>query len=112
MASIRKRTWASNGRERSAWVVDYVDAAGKRRLKTFAAKKAAGAWLLKVAAEVTAGTHTPDRGSLTVGEAGRRWLLRGEIERLEPATLRYYRIHLDCHIAPALGALRLSKLST
>jgi hypothetical protein len=36
MASIRKREWTSRGQARSAWVVDYVDQGGKRRLKTFA----------------------------------------------------------------------------
>jgi hypothetical protein len=38
MASIRKRVWTSRGIERSAWVVDYFDQRGKRRLKTFATK--------------------------------------------------------------------------
>jgi Endodeoxyribonuclease RusA len=34
--SVRKRTWASSGGARSeAWVVDFRDADGKRRLKTF-----------------------------------------------------------------------------
>ena len=37
--SIRKRAWKSNGAEKSAWCVDYVDQHGKRRLKTFALKK-------------------------------------------------------------------------
>src|SRR5688500_13851346 len=112
MASVRKRTWNSAGRERTAWVVDYTDSAGKRRLKTFKTKKEADGWLLKAAAEVAAGTHTPDRGSVTVKDAGERWIKRGEVERLEPTTVRYYRMHLNHHIAPALGAVRLSKLST
>jgi len=34
--SIRKRTWTSpKGEQKEAWVVDYVDQGGKRRLKTF-----------------------------------------------------------------------------
>ncbi len=33
--SIRKSTWRSAKGERSAWVVDYKDQQGKRRLKTF-----------------------------------------------------------------------------
>jgi hypothetical protein len=36
--SLRKRVWGANG-DRTAWVVDFTDASGKRRLKTFAAKK-------------------------------------------------------------------------
>jgi integrase len=42
--SIRKRTWKSNGSEKTAWCVDYVDQSGKRRLKTFTLKKDAEAW--------------------------------------------------------------------
>jgi integrase len=38
--SIHKRTWKNaEGLEQTAWVVDYVDQAGKRRLKTFERKK-------------------------------------------------------------------------
>ncbi len=37
--SIRKRSWESGGKFHEAWVVDFKDASGKRRLKTFAAKK-------------------------------------------------------------------------
>ena len=60
MASIRKRTWTSGGEIRSAWVCDYVDQKGKRRLKTFKAKKAADAWLVQARGEVARGVHTPN----------------------------------------------------
>jgi hypothetical protein len=34
--SVRKRTWkTAAGEERQAWIVDYADQAGQRRLKTF-----------------------------------------------------------------------------
>jgi hypothetical protein len=37
--SVRKRTWiAPEGEEKTAWVVDYVDQGGRRRLKTFERK--------------------------------------------------------------------------
>src|SRR6185436_20054170 len=39
--AIRQRTWAWKGRERTAWIVDYSDAKGKRRLKIFRTKRAA-----------------------------------------------------------------------
>jgi integrase len=40
--SVRKRAWVtSKGVEKEAWIVDYVDQARRRRLKTFAKKKAA-----------------------------------------------------------------------
>ena len=34
-----------------------------------------------------------------------------EVEGLEPHTLRQYQSHVDRHIVPALGAIRLSKLT-
>ena len=33
MASVRKRTWTTGGKVKTAWVVDYFDQHGKRRLK-------------------------------------------------------------------------------
>jgi integrase len=47
--SIRKRTWKSNGSEQTAWVVDYVDQSGKRRLRTFATKREADTWAVSAA---------------------------------------------------------------
>jgi hypothetical protein len=41
LLSVRKRFWVSNGITREAWVANFTDARGKRRLKTFAAKKEA-----------------------------------------------------------------------
>jgi integrase len=43
--SVRKREWATTqGEQREAWIVDYFDAGGTRRLKTFKRKKEADAW--------------------------------------------------------------------
>ncbi|HEX2525289.1 MAG TPA: tyrosine-type recombinase/integrase [Geminicoccus sp.] len=111
MASIRKRTWKTDGRERAAWVVDYVDAAGRRRLKTFQTKKAADAWSVQAQHQVASGTHTPESGSLTVEAAGKLWIKRCELDGLEASTLRQYQGHLDHHIFPALGSVKLSRLN-
>lgn len=111
MASTRKRTWTSNGRERAAWVVDYLDGAGKRRLKSFATKKAADAWSVQALHQVASGTHTPERSSATVATAARAWIRRCEVERLESSTLRQYQSHIATHIIPTLGDIRLPKLS-
>ena len=45
--AIRQRKWTWKGKEKSAWVVDYFDAKGKRRLKTFKTKRAADDWRSK-----------------------------------------------------------------
>ena len=112
MASIRKRTWITpDGTERQAWQCDYRDAAGKRRSKQFARKKDADAFATKAGYEVSQGVHTPDRESITVEQAGKNWLARGEREDLEPSTLAMYDQHLRLHIVPFLGAKRLNQLT-
>jgi hypothetical protein len=59
--SIRKRSWTTaRGEQKEAWVVDYADTAGKRRLKTFQRKKDADAWWRKTGNEIDEGVHTPD----------------------------------------------------
>ncbi len=112
MASVRKRIWTSKGRLHSAWVCDYADAEGKRRLKTFETKKKADAWLVQAGHQIANGTHTPDREAVTVAAAGAAWLRRCEAERLEASTLRQYDGHLKHHIGPALGSVKLSRLTT
>src|SRR5580700_4862415 len=73
--SVRKRTWkTAAGEERHAWIVDYADQAGKRRMKTFRLKKAADAFETRSRFEITQGTHTPDSASITVAEAAVEWL--------------------------------------
>jgi integrase len=110
--SIRKRKWkSSDGVEKEAWVVDYVDQAGKRRLKTFARKKSADSFDTTAKSEVRAGIHTPDSASITVGEAGDRWLTACENAGLERTTVDAYRSHVDLHIKPFLGSRKLSQLT-
>src|SRR5579872_6317241 len=108
MASIRKRTWRSGGEDKTAWIADYFDQAGKRHIKTFATKKGADAWLVTARGEVAEGTHTPENASITVKEAGALWIETGELENLERSTLRQYRNHVDLHINPAIGATKLA----
>src|SRR6202046_423118 len=110
--SVRKRAWTtSKGVEKEAWVVDYVDQAGKRHLKTFAKKKAADNFEATANVEIRAGIHTADSASITVAEAGKLWLETGDRAGLERATLDAYRQHLRLHIEPYLGKVKLSQLS-
>jgi integrase len=112
MASIRKRTWTTAGETRTAWVADYNDQGGKRHLKTFPTRKAADAWLIAARADVQRGTHTADSGSITVAKAGELWVDRGALDELERSTIGQRRAHVDLHINPLIGALRLARLST
>jgi integrase len=114
--SIRKRTWkTAKGETKEAWVVDYVDQAGKRRLKTFAKKKLADAYHSRANVEVSQGVHTPDSASVTVAEAADRWIAsceaRESARRLERSTIDSYRSHVKFHILPFLGRVKLSQLS-
>jgi integrase len=110
--SIRKRTWKSHGAEQTAWVVDYVDQLGKRRLKTFQTKKEADAWAVTARHEVSQGTHTAASASITVTEATELWINHCEAEGLEFGTIKQRRQHLNLHIAPFIGREKLSSLST
>jgi integrase len=110
--SVRKRIWkTSEGAEKEAWVVDYVDQAGKRRLKTFTKKKAADNYAATANVEIRAGVHTADSASITISEAGKLWIETGEARGLERATTAAYRQHLRLHIEPYLGNVKLSQLS-
>jgi integrase len=111
MATVRKRTWGAGTETKTAWIADYLDQDGKRRLKTFRTKKAADAWLVQARSQVAAGTHTPDSTSITVAEAAALWIKRGELERLERSTLDKYRNHVTLHINPAIGTTKLARLS-
>jgi integrase len=111
VASVRKRTWKTGSQVRTAWVADYFDQAGKRRLKTFATRKAADSWLVAARHEISHGIHTPASTSITVAEAGDLWIEQGETDGLERSTLRQRRQHLDLHIRPLIGAVRLADLS-
>ena len=112
MASIRKRVWKTKGVEKTAWVVDYADQAGKRRLKTFSTKKEADAWAVQARHEVSQGTHTPASISVTVAEAFDRWIERCDAEGLEHGTIVQRRQHLNLHVAPFIGREKLSTLTT
>jgi integrase len=110
--SVRKRAWkTSKGETKEAWVVDYVDQGGTRRLKTFAKKKAADNFEATANVEIRAGIHTADSASITIAEAGKLWLETGERAGLERSTLAAYQQHLKLHIEPYLGKVKLSQLS-
>ncbi|MGN6143428.1 MAG: tyrosine-type recombinase/integrase [Mesorhizobium sp.] len=110
--SIRKRTWTTGqGEERTAWVVDYVDTKGTRRLKTFAKKKDADQFEATAKVEVREGVHVADSASATIKEAGAFWMATAKATGLERSTINQYRQHLDLHIYPLIGDTLLSKLT-
>jgi len=78
MASIRKRTWSTNGVKQTAWVLDYKDSKGIRRLKTFPTRKGAEQWSVTALHQVQRGVHTPSSVSITVAQGLDLWIADGE----------------------------------
>ncbi|TPJ28033.1 site-specific integrase [Mesorhizobium sp. B2-7-2] len=112
MVSIRKRTWQpARGREKEAWIVDYKDLNGVRRLKTFEKKKEADRFEEQVKQELRTGIHVAEADTITVKQAGANWLADCEQLGLERSTRESYRAHLDLHITPFIGELLLTKLN-
>ncbi|HEV7417903.1 MAG TPA: tyrosine-type recombinase/integrase [Tianweitania sediminis] len=110
--SVRKRSWkTAKGEEKTAWVVDYFDVKGARRHKSFAKKKEADAFSAVAKVEVQDGTHVADRASATVKKAADFWLATVEAAGRERTTLDSYRSHVNLHISPFIGDLRLNALN-
>ncbi|AFL49023.1 integrase [Sinorhizobium fredii] len=109
--SVRKRKWTRNGVEKEAWVVNYTDIKGVRRLKTFARKKDADVFAATAHIGVRDGIHVADSATFTIKQAGEKWFETGTNAGLERSTLDQYRQHLDLHITPFLGSLKLSKIN-
>jgi integrase len=110
--AVRKRVWTTGkGEEKTAWMVDYGDANGVRRQKTFAKKKDADAYFAKVKVDISEGTHVADRATVTVADAGDDWIKSCKASGLERTTTDGYENHLELHLKPYLGRTLLSKLT-
>jgi integrase len=96
---------------KEAWLVDYADHSGTRNARTFAKKKDADAYHATVRVEVDKGTHVAPNKSLTVAEAGEKWIRRVEADGRERTTIRQYRQHLNLHIILRLGATKVAHLA-
>jgi integrase len=110
--SIRRRSWTNrDGSQSEAWVVDYTDQRGERHIKTFDTRKDADAYRAVVGVDVRKGIHTPDSKSVMVAEAAELWLRSSDAAGLERTTIDTYRQHVNFHIIPLLGAVKLSQLT-
>jgi integrase len=114
--SVRTHTWTTKGGEaRQAYLVQYstaeLDKRGKRKrhVKFFDRKKDADAFHAQVRVDVGKGVHVPASKSITVDAAGRNWIDScGDLER---TTVDGYQQHLNLHVVPYLGGIKLSALS-
>ncbi len=110
--SVRKRSWRTRqGEAREAWIADYADQHGKRHIETFERKKDADAYHATVRVDVRRGVHVAPSTSATVTEAAESWIRGVEADGRERTTVRQYRQHVDLHIVPRLGRLKLAQLT-
>jgi integrase len=110
--SVRKRAWTTRkGEKKEAWIVDYSDQEGDRHIETFARKKDADEYQATVKVDVRHGVHSAPSKSVTVAEAAESWIKRVEAEGRERSTLASYRQHVNLHIAPRIGKIKLAHLT-
>jgi integrase len=109
--SVRKRRWiTSTGEAREAWLVDYnVD--GKRCFETFEKKKDADARHAQLKVDVKAGKLVAAAKKSTVASAAAAWIESAASDGLTRSTIDQYKQHVDQHILPFLGQLKLSEVS-
>jgi len=110
--SVRKRAWKTRlGEQKEAWIVDYTDQDGDRHIETFQKKKDADAYHDTVRVDVRQGRHTAPSKSDTVVEAAEKWIKRVEADGRERTTVRQYRQHVNLHIVPRIGRIKLANLT-
>jgi integrase len=92
------------------WIADYKDGSGRRHQVRFQRKKDAEAHEEKSKVAIRLGTHVSIDGNLTVADVAQKWIAKVEASERERATIKQYREHINLHILPRIGALKLAKL--
>lgn len=91
--SVRKRSWKNgDGTESVRWIVDIMDANGRRERRQFDSRKEADAFRIATEGQMRAGTFRGDAAKFTVKDAADSFLKHcdGRRERGERMTRRYY----------------------
>ena len=96
--------------------MDYYSAnplSGRLKLhrKQFPTENEALAFAANTFVEANAGAHVPDSQSCTVAQAGELWINSVRAKARERGTIRSYQEHIDVHIKPRLGHIRLTDLT-
>src|SRR5215475_2319895 len=89
--------------------IDFRDRRGRRHRKTYRRLKDAERALRKALDAVEEGNFIAPRQVPTFREAAEQWF-RGKLTK-RPASVMYWRGHLDNHLLPYLGPLRLSDIT-
>ncbi len=77
----------------------------------FTLKKDAQAFEKRAGVEVADGTHVADGETITIKAAGKNWIDAGTVAGLERTTIDQRRQHLDLHIVPLIGDVKLNKVT-
>jgi integrase len=93
------------------WIADYTDGSGKRHQERFKRKAEAIAHEQKSKVAIRAGTHVSLDSNLTVADVAAKWIASVEANARERSTLKQYKEHINRHILPRIGAVKLAKLS-
>lgn len=109
--SICKREWTTKDGKKEAWVVNYTDAKGVRRLKTVKTKKAAIAFEATTTVDIQKGVHVADSASMSIKGAGALWITTAEQDGLERSSVDQRKAHLRLHIEPFIGDTLLSQFN-
>ena len=102
---------------REAWIVDYTDQQGDQHIKHFDRKKDADDYQAAVKVDIKKGLRLSPSKSPTISEAAENWHKRVEADGMngdgpaERSTLRQYRQHIDLHIVPRIGKVKLGELT-
>src|SRR5216684_910966 len=102
MGCIRKM---GNGR----WRLDLRDPAGARRRATFDTRRDAEAALAELRQDINHGSYVSPRSAPTFRQVVDEWFA-GKRDR-RPSTLAAWAAHLDLHLLPDLGSLRLDQIT-
>jgi integrase len=110
--SVRERVWTTkDGSEHRVWLVAYRDKDRKQRYESFELKRDAVKRDAEIKGELEKRTHVPRSTSRTIAEVGEAWITQAETDGLERSTLAQYRQHLDLHIVPLIGGMKLADLT-
>lgn len=121
MAKVRKRQWTTTaGERRSAWAVDFTDAAGQRQRRQFGTKRAADSFRVEIEGQLRAGTFRADAAKISVRDAAEAFLehCEGRHKRGERMT-QHHLVNVRSRIAGhvlhprhGVGGLNLAALTT
>jgi integrase len=93
---------------KDGWRLDYRDAEGNRYRRTYVRKKDAEAAAAKITTQIGEGSFIAPKKIPTFREVAERWFATKRNYR--PATLDGWRTHLDNHLLPDLGELRVTAI--